>query len=113
MEGQVELERRKGKLFNVRLRPSWEAESNRTPRYLVTRSLRVLHSNVASLNGLVERNDGMELGPCHIGKNRGDTQYIDPIFAEAVPLKRELSRLGEPSLSWEVMSTSGAPRRTS
>lgn len=53
----------------------------------------------------------MELGPCHIGKNRGDTQYIGPTVAEAVPLRRELSRLGEPSLSWVVMDKSGSPRR--
>lgn len=36
-------------------------------RAIVTRSCES-YSKICSLNGLVKREDGMELGPCHIGK---------------------------------------------
>lgn len=79
-------------------------------RAIVSRSCES-YSKICSLNGLVKREDGMELGPYHIGKNRGRYTYIDPTVAEAVPLGRELSGLGEPSLSGVVMGMSGAPRK--
>lgn len=36
-------------------------------RTIVARSCES-YSKICSLNGLVKREDGMELGPCHIGK---------------------------------------------
>lgn len=60
-------------------------------RAIVSRSCES-YSKISSLNGLVKREDGMELGPCHIGKIEEIHTYIDPTVAEAVPLSRELSR---------------------
>lgn len=53
--------KRKSKLFNEQSCPSWEAENNSFPMCESS-------SKICSLNGLVKREDGMELGPCHIGK---------------------------------------------
>lgn len=80
-------------------------------RTIVSRSCEC-YSKICSLNGLVKGDDGMELGPCHIGKIEEIHTYIDPTVTEAVPLRRELSKiraailvLGGDGHVW------GAPRR--
>lgn len=44
-------------------------------RTIVSRSCE-FYSKICSLNGLVKREDGMELGPCHIGKIEEIHTYI-------------------------------------
>ena len=68
------------------------------------------YGKICSLNGVVKREDGMELGPCHIGKIQ-EIRIHRPCRCLGGASKQEAKQIRELILVWVVMGMSGATRR--